>query len=297
MTLMPDSSPPDARVRAAGRGGIRGGRMHCRASVSTRAERTSRGVVTRVARLRAQAPLVPRPTGAGGFEPYVGGDPSAARVALSTGAAGPVGGDHYELEVVVGAGSTLVLREISATLVLPGPHGDTSRMEVRVRVEEGGTLVWAPEPVIVAEHCSHELDVRVELAGDARLFLREELVLGRHGEPPGSLRTLLQVRRAGVPLMVQSLELGPRADFSASPAVLGGHRAVGTGVLVEPDGHGVGTGSADGTTALMPLDGTALQVSALGVDGLELRRRLDEALARCGPAWAPTPGAWSAVPR
>ncbi|WP_162802994.1 urease accessory protein UreD [Ornithinimicrobium avium] len=266
--------------------------------VHTLAEPTARGPVSRVARLRAQAPLVPRPTGASGFEPYVRRDPSAVRVTLSTGAAGPIGGDHYELEVVVGAGSTLVLREVSATLVLPGPHGDTSRTLVRVRVEEGATFVWVPEPLIVAHRCSHEHDVRIDLSADSRLFVREELVLGRHGEPPGDLRAQLRVRREGAPLMAQSLQLGPGADGYAGAAVLGPHRGVGTAVVVEPDGHGIGAASTQDATATMPLDRTALQVSALGEDALQLRRRMDAALAGCGPAWgSPTADRWSAVPR
>lgn len=289
---MPVSSPPEPATR------VSTGRMRCRAVVRTRADATAHGTVSRVEGLRAQAPLVPRPTGASGFEPYVRRDPAAARVALSTGAAGPVGGDHYELEIVVGAGSTLVLREISATLVLPGPHGETSRMVVRARVEQGGTLIWVPEPVIVAHRCSHEHDVRIDLAGDARLFVREELVLGRHGEPPGALHARLQVRRDGAPLMAQSLQLGPGADGYAGAAVLGSHRGVGTAVIVEPDGHGTDTASTLDATATMPLDRTALQVSALGEDALQLRRRLDAALARCGPAWgSPTAEQWSAVPR
>lgn len=289
---MPVSSPPDQDLRRAGR-------MVCRAVVHTRADPTpGGGVVSRVARLRSQVPLVPRPTGPGGVEPFVTGDPAAARVALSTGAAGPVGGDRYELEVVVGAGSTLVLREVSATLVLPGPHGERSHTQVRVRVEEGATLVWVPEPLIAARRCDHEHDVRIDLADDARLFVREELVLGRHGESPGSLLTHLRVRRQGRPLVVQTLSLGPAAPGSGSAAVLGSHRGVGTVVVVDPAGHGQLAGRADDTCAVLPVDDRTLQVSALGVDGLDLRRRLDTVLSGLGPGLGiPLPNHWSAVPR
>lgn len=283
---------------APGRPQVGAGRMLCRAAIGTRADLTSRGLVTRVTHLRAQAPLVPRLTGATGFEPYVRRDPLAARVALSTGAAGPVGGDHYELEVHVGSRSTLLLREVSATLALPGPHTEASSVHVRVRVEQGGTLIWMPQPIIAAARCRHEHHVHIDLATDARLFIREELVLGRLHEDPGSLRTHLEVRYEHRPLLVQDLHLGPDAPGYDSAAVLGRHKGVGTALIVEPEGHRMQRGMADSTTALMPLDSTALQISTLAVDALTLRRQLDNALARCGDPWGtPDAGRWSAVPR
>ncbi|AMT92824.1 hypothetical protein A2T55_02625 [Brevibacterium linens] len=273
--------------------------MTCRASVATTTDGTGPDgrIRSRIDGLRRQAPLVPRPTGASGFEPFVDGDPDVARVALTTAAAGPLGGDHYVFDVHVGAGSTLLLREVSATLVLPGAHGDPSLMHNRVTVEPGGTLIWVPEPVIAAQGCHHTHRVDIDLAEDARLFFREELLLGRHGEEPGNLSSRLNVRRGGRPLSIQRFDLGPAGKGFDTPSVVGGALGVGSVVIVEPDG-GLPTATviADPKSALLPIDETCVQINSLGDDGLALRQRLDAALAELGEPWGRETG-WSAVPR
>jgi urease accessory protein len=236
---------------------------------------------SRVSTLRSQAPLMLRLTNPKGPEPWTGSVTAAARVCLAAGAAGPIGGDEYALSVDVGPGSTLVLREISASLLLPGPHGEQSALRTTVRVGAGATLIWLPEPVIAARGCHHLTDVRVELESGARLVLREELLLGRHGEQPGAVVQHLQVRIAGRPLLHQDLALGPGAVGWDSAAVTGGRRALGSLVVVDP-------AWADdppqafllgNTAAVLPLAGPAALVSALAPDALALRRCLDEGLA------------------
>lgn len=207
--------------------------------------------------------------------------PGAARVCLAAGAAGPVGGDHFELTVDVGPGSTLVLREVSATLLLPGPRGEQSSTRTTVSVGAGATMVWLPEPVIAARGCSHLADVRVELAAGARLLLRGELLLGRHGEQPGTVQQNLRVQRNGRPLLHQQLALGPRAPGWDSAAVTGGRRALGSLVVVDPgelaDPPPPVLLSPD--AAVLPLAGPAAVVSVLAADAPTRRRRLDQGLA------------------
>jgi urease accessory protein len=236
---------------------------------------------SRVSTLRSQAPLMLRLTDPKGAEPWTAGDPGVVRVCLAAGAAGPIGGDELALTVDVGTGSTLVLREISATLLLPGPHGEQSVLRTTVRVGAGATLVWLPEPVIAARGCHHRSDVRVELGPGARLALREELLLGRHGEQPGAVVSHLQVRFDGRPLLHQQLAFGPGAVGWDGAAVTGGRRALGSLVVVDPawaDDPPAATLVGD-TAAVMPLAGPAALVSALAPDALALRRCLDAGLA------------------
>lgn len=296
------SSPPEtaalpdfAQVRAAqGRRRTSRGSFLCHAVIATelRAGRTA------ISRLRADTPLSPRPTIAGGEEPFVrGGD--AARIRMSASAAGPVGGDAYLLDIHVGAGSTLVLRDVGATLVLPGPHGEISRWVTRLRVEDGATCLWIPEPVIAAHGCRHRHVVEAELAAGARLMVREELVLGRHREQPGTLSARLSVRREGAPAVVQQVDLGPGAAGSRSPSVIGGNRAVGNVVVVDPDGApGPVAAAPDSGSAVMRQDACTVQISALAPDAPTLRRRLDAGIDLLGGPWAAErPRTWSAVPR
>ncbi|HET7268476.1 MAG TPA: urease accessory protein UreD [Oleiagrimonas sp.] len=264
--------------------------MHARATLATEQVLDRHGhVASRVCVLRSHAPLVLRPTLPKGIEPGVDQAADVARVALASGAAGPLGGDEFALDVRVGAGSTLVLNEISATLLLPGARGGCSHMRITVHVEADATLVWMPEPVIAARGCDHVHDIRVELAPSARFLMRDELLLGRHREPPGDLLQNLRVRRGGRALFHQQLRLGPSARGWRSPAVLGANKCVGTVLAVDPawanDVPGVNLFARD--AALLPLQGPAAMVSALAADSLALRRTLHRGIALLGARWAP----------
>lgn len=246
-------------------------------------ERTAR---TRITRLHSDAPLVLRPTIAVGSDPFPCWDlPRArpARVSIAAGAAGPLGGDDLRLEIDVQAGAALVLRNVAATLVLPGPHGQPSRTEFSVHVAANATLVWLAGPVIAARNCDHQTITRVELESEARLLLREELLLGRHGEQPGAIRQRLRVCLDSHPLHDQEIAVGPGAAGWASAAVTGGRRALGSALVVAPewgcDRDAVPSPILGADVALLPLSGPAALITALAPDGLVLRHRLDAGLA------------------
>ncbi|MFC8567894.1 urease accessory protein UreD [Streptomyces sp. NPDC057245] len=271
---------------------------------------------TRISALRSGWPLMLRATAALAPTPvtvWAGRSTEAARVHLAAGAAGPLGGDRLRLEVHVGGGSALVLGEIAPTLLLPGPHGAESRLDVRIHVEPDATLAWLPELVIASRHCRHATDVRVVLESGARLLLHEEVLFGRHGEPPGRYRQRIRVETVHGPLYDQELNAGPDAPGWDGPAVTAGHRAAGTVLVVDPlpaawqdpgagdteggghpgrephrtrPGHALRPGSRtcptaarEPGTALMRLSPDSALVSALAPDTTTLRRRLDRAVA------------------
>lgn len=273
------------------------GSMRARAKLATesRVDRQGRRV-SRVCVLRSQAPLVLRPTRPKGMEPAVEHAAGAARVALASGAAGPLGGDELALDIHVGAGSTLVLNEISATLLLPGARGGRSHMRITIQVDDDAMMVWMAEPVIAASNCNHVHDIRVELASSARFLMRDELLLGRHRESPGDFTQNLRISRAGRALFHQQLRLGPSVRGWASPAVAGAHKCIGTVLAVDP----VWAGSAPAVNllapdaALLPLEGPAVMISALAGDTLSLRRVLHQGIVLLGSRWAPTAAGTSA---
>jgi urease accessory protein len=233
--------------------------------------------------LRSDPPLVLRPAIAKGLKPWTTHADGLVRVSLAAAAAGPIGGDQYGLDVHVGPGSTLLLTEVSATLLLPGHDRASSRTDVRIRVGAGATLIWLPEPIIAATRCDHVNDVRVELADDARLLMREEIVLGRHGEPAGRLHQRVRVRCAGRPLYYQDLDVG--GPTWTSPAVASDSRAVGSVLAVSPAWRHRSPPTAElpGQTALMPLRAGAVLITALAEDNLSLRRLLTTGLTALGP--------------
>ncbi|AVT40355.1 urease accessory protein UreD [Plantactinospora sp. BB1] len=270
---------------------------------------------TRLTVLRGEPPLLPRRTG-----PVGPADPDReVELHLVGGAAGPLGGDRLRIEIEVGPGARLCVRSVAASLALPARDGAESRLAVRARVAAGGRLRWLPEPLIGAAGCAHRTDSRVELAEGAALYWREELVCGRHAEPVGDVRLEMTARYGGRTLLRNDLAVGPGAAGWSGPAVLGGGRAVGSVLLVDPawtetppprpapcdpvaaPGSGApdragpsggtpperagpsGTASPEAgvAAAVLPLaGGPAVLVSAVGADARAVRARLDRALDR-----------------
>jgi len=149
----------------------------------------------------------------------------------------------------------------------------------------------------VSKGARHATIVRATVAEGASLLLRDELLLGRHGEAGGAARSVLHVSYAGRPLLRQSLEVSGADPADLGPAVLAGHRAVGTLLRVEPtsDARPAGPTASiaindlavaaaeisadappdpDAAVAVMPLAGPGILVTALANDAVTLRRRL-----------------------
>jgi urease accessory protein len=230
----------------------------------------------RLSRLRSAPPLVLRPT--------------AEALYLVGGAAGPLGGDKVSLEVVVGPGAALTVRSAAASVALPGrPGAGESVVEVAARVAAGGLLRWEPEPTVVARGCRHRIDARIRVDAGGRLLWREELLLGRHGEPAGSVVTRLSVDAGERALLRQELALGAEHPHAGSPAVGGGARAAGSVTAVGfsfAEGVPRAAPAADGWggwAAVLDLPGPGVQVTALADDRRSLARLLDAGLAAACP--------------
>ncbi|MET9432502.1 urease accessory protein UreD [Streptomyces sp. NPDC003036] len=223
--------------------------------------------------LESDGPLALRRTRAAG---------AYSRVTVVGAMTAPLGGDRLAIEADVREGARLTVDSAAATVALPGRGADEARYDVRLTVGPDAELRWLPEQLVSAHGSLLRMRTTVELADTARLVLREEQVLGRHGEAPGTLATRLTVRRAGRALLDQELSYGPGAPGGwDGPAVLAGHRAVGQLLVVDPafDDEPAEPRALGATAALTPLAGPAALVTAVAPDALRLRRLLDEALA------------------
>jgi urease accessory protein len=241
------------------------------------------GGTTRLPLLQSQVPLVLRRA------------PEA--VYLVSAAAAPLGGDCLDLRIEVRTGATLCLRTVAATVALPGLDGGESLMRVTATVAAGGRLEYLPEPVVVADGARHATDIRVSVAEGGSLVLRDELILGRHGERGGAYRGCLRADYAGRPLLRQALDISGTDAVTRGPAILSGHRAVGTLLQVDPALHvdsalhvdpatriaappgaappGASPPGASPWVTVMPLaTGPATLVTALAHDAVTLRKRL-----------------------
>ncbi|WP_327322037.1 urease accessory protein UreD [Streptomyces sp. NBC_01210] len=235
---------------------------------------TARIVATRdgLPVLESDGPLALRRTRATG--PYT-------RVTVVGAMSAPLGGDRLAIDVQVEDGTRLAVDSAAATIALPGRIPEQARYDVRLKVGDDAELRWLPEPLVSARGSDLRMRTRVELAATARLVLREEQILGRYGEQPGTLASRLTVHRAGRPLLDQELSCGPGAPGGwDGGAVLGGHRAVGQLLIVDPafEEKPVEPRLLGPSAALTPLAGPAVLVNAVAPDARQLRRVLDEVL-------------------
>jgi urease accessory protein len=103
-------------------------------------------------------------------------------VHLLSALATPLGGDTINVRVVVEPGARLVLRSVSAMVVLPGRETTTSHS--RFELEVAGSLDLDLEPTVVAADSRHLSSVRLQVGDAGRIRLRERVQVGRCNERP-----------------------------------------------------------------------------------------------------------------
>lgn len=219
-------------------------------------------------------------------------------------AATPVGDDAVEIDVVVEAGATLVVRSAAATVAW---SASGTEQAVTATVADGGMLDWRLQPLVATAGCRHRQQVGVRLEGTGALRWTEEILLGRCRERPGRLDLRLDVDLDGEALLRHQLTVGPGASGWDGPAVLGDHRAVGLilragrrSALVDTgpgesvpgearpgdpqrgdDARVAGAGVGEGW-AVLELDGPAALVTAVAADLPTLRRAMQQAAYHIG---------------
>lgn len=159
----------------------------------------------------------------------LGSGPDWVRVALVAEGALLLAGDRVTVSVDVGPGVRLTVIEPSG-VVAYSMRGRNAAWNVDIYQRSGSSLVWEGQPFVVAAGAVVDRRTSVDLDAGARLLLRETLVLGRTGEPAGTVRTRSEVRRCGSPVLVEELALGPAAQV---PGILGGHRVVDSVLALE----------------------------------------------------------------
>lgn len=210
--------------------------------------------------------------------------PFAAKVVGDTvhiigAAAAPLDGDRITIDLDIGAGTSLTVRTVAATMAWPARGAlDPSTMEIRARVGDDATLQWLPEPIVPVRRCRHELTTHVEIARTSRLVWREEIVLGRSDEGPGSLDARTRIVRAGEALLDQHLVIdGTRSATHRAASILGAARATGSVLVVGPDApdHCATVSEPELRGAVLELEGGGRLASATAVSVARMRSWLD----------------------
>lgn len=172
--------------------------------------------------LRSEAPMALRETGLRQASSLGG----MQRLSMLGSAAGPVGGDELTMSVRVGAGASLSIEAIAATMVFPATSGAVSKQHLDIEVEAGGHLRWAGQPLLVIEGGNHEQIISIRVGEGAQLDFVDEVALGRTGELPGRLDAHLRVERNGAPLIDQRQVYDPASPAWTSTAGVGAFRHV-----------------------------------------------------------------------
>jgi urease accessory protein len=99
----------------------------------------------------------------------------------------------------------------------------------------GARLSADPGALVVCAGAAVDVRLAIELAAGAALEWHELVVLGRTGEPAaGAVRLGWDVRRSGVPLLRQDIDLA-HPDLRGWSGMTGGHRVLATSLLVGPE--------------------------------------------------------------
>lgn len=114
-------------------------------------------------------------------------------------------GDRVDLEIHVDAGCAVEIVEPGGTVAY-GMRGGQAAWDVRLRVDEGASLLWRGQPFVVAEGATVVRRTEVDVDASASLVLRETLVLGRHGEKGGDLVARTHVARGDETILVEELD-------------------------------------------------------------------------------------------
>lgn len=123
-------------------------------------------------------------------------------------AATPLGGDTLCIRIVVGARATLAVHSVAASLALPSARDRESFAEWTFEVEDGGSLVFDPEPMIVAADAVHHTRTSVAFAQSSSVRVRERVQIGRSDEGLGTWFGTLASDIDGRPHLRHRVELG-----------------------------------------------------------------------------------------
>jgi len=165
------------------------------------------------------------------------------RITLLRSQAGPLAGDHDRVEIVVESG-TLTVEPIAAAIALPGP--EKTLLELDITVGENARLFLEDAPLVVTEGADVQRITTIRLAAGAQATVIDTVILGRAGEGPGRLDSLL--RCDGI--LHDALRVEPATWRDDAYVVLApGHKALATYVRLGVPGNLHGNGQLERVSA------------------------------------------------
>lgn len=141
---------------------------------------------------------------------------------------GVTGGDRFENEARVGAGTHLCLTTQACERAYRAHPGQVGRIRTTLKVQEGATLWWLPQETLVFDGCALDRRLSCDLDTGATALIVEPLCVGRlamgETQVTGSISDRITVTRNGTPLVMDAWSLS--GDITAQMA----HGALATGM-------------------------------------------------------------------
>jgi urease accessory protein len=197
-------------------------------------------------------------------------------------AGGITGGDQFMLGVTVEHGAHLSITTQAAERAYRAQPGEVGSVTTQITVQDGGSLNWLPQELILFDRCALRRWLRIDLAAHARLLMVEPVVFGRAAMPEVlndvMFRDRIRITREGRPVYIDGIDLnGDATRHLARPAIANGAGAMASLVMVGPD---AGT-QLKTVRSLLPeaagasmLADDVLVMRQLAKDSFELRRSL-----------------------
>ncbi|GAB3857858.1 hypothetical protein GCM10028801_16930 [Nocardioides maradonensis] len=184
-------------------------------------------------------------------------------VALVASRALLLGGDHLELQIEVGEGERLLVRDVAAMVAYDGGRSAAS-YDVSISVGRGATLIWDALPLVLSDGADVRRSLTAECAEGARMIVRDTLRFGRTAQRGGRLSCTTRIDHVGRPVVAEDLRFP-----DAGAGMFGDGRVLDTATAI-----GIRPASDGGTR--FELDG----------EGVVVRDLTDDAHASAvGPVW------------
>jgi urease accessory protein len=154
-------------------------------------------------------------------------------------AGGIAGGDRFDIDIAVGAGSSLAVTTAAAEKVYRA-QGPAAEVNIALKAAAGARLSWLPQETILFDRARVSRQIDIDLAEGASLLLCEIVVFGRaamgermlHGEFVDRWR----LRRGGRLVFAETVRLdGDIGAKLTESAVAKGGVAIGTALIVPGD--------------------------------------------------------------
>ena len=199
---------------------------------------------------------------------------ATAALCLVGSAAGPLAGDDLHLRLEVRSGARAEFGAAGAAIAQGRGQCSPAVLTTSVSVADHAALTAAPAPLVLCAGSRVESYLDIDLAETASMIWRELLVMGRTGEPAGAAVVHWQVRRAGRPLLRQTVDLANPATRSWS-GMLRGQRVMATALISRP-GIATQTIIASPTAVVQTLDHQSALITVLAGDAAEAANSLDD---------------------